>query len=128
MPSLPEILKANVVRLRKSKGMVQREISAKSLGMVESGAREWPRPETLEAIASDLGVTVIDLLVDWDNRPKALTDFLGSSLAKGIETHELTMLLRWQPPPGLEPTETTYVLLLQAIKSMVKAEAPAEDI
>ena len=127
MPSLPDILRANVVRLRETRGLKQREISAKSLAMVESGDRPWPRPETLEAIASDLGVTVIDLLVDWDKRHPALDDFLKSKGAKGIKPDEIAMLLRWIPMPGKEPTETTYVLLLQASRSMDDALPTVDD-
>ena len=57
----------NIKKMRAAKGWSQATLAArcgKSIKMIESGDRPWPRPETLDAIAEALGVSRDDLLAE----------------------------------------------------------------
>ena len=70
----PTALGLNIARLRKAKGLTQQDLIAKcgraSIAMIEVGRRSAPRPETLEAIARALSVTVADLFVEPRPAPR----------------------------------------------------------
>jgi transcriptional regulator with XRE-family HTH domain len=120
----------NIQRLRDARGMTQMQLGIEagttSIGMIEAGAIASPRMPTLQAIARALGVTVAQL---WESNgsdineqfPGSLTAFLASPLAKGVTPEEIEHLKRLRAR-GKRPTETTYYLALQMLRSMAEEE------
>jgi len=112
----------NIKRFRAEKKMTQEELASRaglsSVKMIESG-RNIVSIKSLHSIAKALDVSVYDLLEDPnDAMPEALYAFLQTPAAADITPDEIEQLKRLRAR-GKRPTEATYYIALQAIRTMV---------
>ncbi len=124
----PTPLGRRVMELRKAAGLTQVQLAEKvglgpsgqsRIGQIERGDIRDPGGTLLQALADALGVPIWDLIPDAP-RPvveKSLRLFLESELAEDVTPEEIATLQQMRPRGGT-PTVRTWMLLLEAIRSM----------